>query len=72
MTKKTLLLQVNKKLEKLSADKIIEVMDFAEFLISKTQASVDNETLLKMAATSDAFSFVNEDEVEYSLKDIKK
>ena len=72
MTKKTLLLQVNKKLEQLSADKIIEVMDFAEFLISKTQASVDNETLLKMAATSDAFSFVNEDEVEYSLKDIKK
>ena len=72
MTKKTLLLQVNKKLEKLSADKIIEVMDFAEFLISKTQVSVDNETLLKMAATSDTFSFVNEDEVEYSLKDIKK
>ena len=47
-------------------------MDFAEFLISKMQASVDNETLLKMAATSDTFRFVNEDEVEYSLKDIKK
>jgi len=72
MTKKTLLKQAGDKLEKLPPDKIIEVMDFAEFLIAKTEAGLQNETLLKIAATSNAFAFVNEDKVEYTLADIKK
>ncbi len=72
MTKKTLLKQANEKLAKLPPEKIKEVMDFAEFLLAKTESSVLNEALLRMAATSQAFSFVNEDEVEYTLADVKK
>lgn len=72
MTKKSLLKQANQKLEQLSSDKIIEVMNFAEFLLSKTESSLQNDVLLKMAATSQAFAFVNEDVVEYTLADVKK
>jgi uncharacterized protein DUF2281 len=71
MTKKSLLKQANQKLEQLTPDKIIEVMDFAEFLLAKTETSLHNDTLLKMAATSSTFSFVNEDTVEYLRSDIK-
>jgi hypothetical protein len=72
MTKNKLLVEINLKLEKLTPEKILEVMDFADFLISKTQESLKNEALLKMAVTSESFKFVNEDEVEYSLTDIKE
>jgi hypothetical protein len=62
MTKKALIQQ---------AEKLQEVMDFAEFLIAKTETSLQNDAMLKTAASSKAFSFVNEDIVEYSLKDAK-
>jgi hypothetical protein len=71
MTKKALIQQATKKLEKLSPEKLQEVMDFAEFLIAKTETSLQNDAMLKTAASSKAFSFVNEDIVEYSLKDAK-
>lgn len=72
MTKRTLLKKANEKLERLSPEKILEVIDFAEFLIAKTGASLHNEALLKTAAGSNTFSFVNEDKVEYAISDIKK
>ena len=72
MTKKALLIQATKKLEKLSPEKLREVMDFAEFLLAKTESSLQNESNLKTAAASKAFSFVNEDKVAYGLSDIKK
>ncbi len=72
MTKKTLLKLANQKLAKLPSEKIMEVMDFAEFLLSKTESAFQNDALLKMAATSKAFAFVNEDEVEYTLSDVRK
>jgi len=72
MSRNLLLNQAHEKLEKLSESKILEVIDFAEFLISKTEASTQNNMLLKMAASSQSFNFVNEDEVEYTLSDINK
>jgi len=72
MTKKTLLKKAHEKLEKLPAEKISEVIDYAEFLIAKTENTMHNDELLKMAATSKTFAFVNEDEVEYTINDIKK
>jgi uncharacterized membrane protein len=72
MTKKTLLKKAHEKLEKLPAEKISEVIDYAEFLIAKTENTMHNDDLLKMAATSKTFAFVNEDEVEYTINDIKK
>lgn len=72
MTNRSLLKQVHQKLEQLPPDKIMEVMDFTEFLIAKIEAELQNEALLKMAATSKSFAFVNDDEVEYTLADIKK
>ena len=72
MTKKILLKKAHEKLEKLPADKISEVIDYAEFLIAKSENAMHNEELLKMAASSKSFAFVNEDEVEYTISDIKK
>jgi len=72
MTKKTLLKKAHEKLEKLPAEKISEVIDYAEFLIAKTENTMHNDELLKMAATSKTFAFVNEDEVEYTINDIIK
>ena len=72
MTKKTLLKKAHEKLEKLPAEKISEVIDYAEFLIAKTENTMHNDELLKMAATSKTFAFVNVDEVEYTINDIKK
>ena len=72
MTKKNLLKQAELKLEQLPPEKIKEVMDYADFLIAKIEASLQNEAMLKTAATSNAFQFVNEDQAEYTLADIKK
>ena len=72
MTKKSLITEANKKLEKLPIEKIQEVMDFADFLLAKTESSISNDTLLKMAAKSESFKFVNEDKVEYTIADIQK
>ena len=71
MTKKTLLKKAHEKLEKLPAEKITAVLDYADFLISKTENSIHNDELLNMAASSKSFAFVNEDEVEYTISDIK-
>lgn len=69
MTKKTLLKKAQEKLERLPNEKISEVIDYAEFLIAKSENAMHNDELLKVAARSKSFSFVNEDEVEYSQSD---
>ena len=38
----------------------------------KKEAKLENELLLKIAASSKSFAFVNKDKVEYFLSDIKK
>lgn len=72
MTKKALIKQAAKKLERLSPEKLQEVMDFADFLLAKTESDLLNDAVLESAATSKAFSFVNEDKVEYFISDIRK
>ena len=72
MTKKALIKKANEILEKLPNEKISELINYADFLIAKTENAVNNDELLKVAATSKTFAFVNEDKVEYTISDIKK
>jgi hypothetical protein len=59
-------------LSKLSDQKIREVTDFAEFLLSKSEDSMLVEGIQKMASESKSFDFLNDDEDIYTVADLKE
>ena len=59
-------------LSKLSDQKIKEVTDFAEFLLSKSEDSMLIEGIQKMASESKSFDFLNDDEDIYTVADLKE
>lgn len=59
-------------LSKLSDQKIKEVTDFAEFLLSKSEDSILVEGIQKLASESKSFDFLNDDEEIYSIADLKE
>lgn len=59
-------------LSKLPTQKIQEITDFAEFLISKTEDEVPVDDIQKLMAVSTTFDFLNHEPELYSIADIKK
>lgn len=59
-------------LSKLSDQKIREVTDFVEFLLSKSEDSMLVEGIQKMASESKSFDFLNDDEDIYTVADLKE
>ncbi|MCF0059796.1 hypothetical protein [Dyadobacter sp. CY356] len=59
-------------LSKLSDQKIKEVTDFAEFLLSKSEDSILVEGIQKMASESKSFDFLNDEEDIYTIADLKE
>lgn len=59
-------------LSKLSDQKIREVTDFAEFLLSKSEDSILVEGIQKMASESKSFDFLNDEEDIYTVADLKE
>lgn len=72
MTKAAIIEKTLKTLNTLPADKAEEVADFADFILKKHEEDTLQKGIYKLTADSEAFSFLNEEEVIYSKKDIKE
>ncbi len=72
MSRETLIQDTIVRLSKLPNEKLKEVSDFAEFLLGKVEKEVFNEGILKVAASSTSFKFLEEEEDLYTIEDVKE
>lgn len=72
MNRASLISKTIENLSKLPDEKIMEVSDFAEFLFNKIENQSLSEGIKKLNSDSETFSFLAEDEVIYSTKDLKE
>jgi hypothetical protein len=72
MTKEAIIKKTLKTLNVLPAEKAEEVADFADFMLKKHEEYILQKGMYKMMEESETFKFMNEEEVLYSVKDIKE
>lgn len=72
MTREKLIKKTVDSLSKLPDQKIKEVADFADFLLSKIDDQIIVEGIQKMAAESKAFAFLEDEEDIYTVEDLKE
>ncbi len=72
MTKEAIIKKTLKTLNVLPAEKAEEVSDFADFILKKHEEYILQKGIYKIAEESETFNFLNEEEVLYTVKDIKE
>ena len=72
MTKEAIIEKTLKTLNVLPVEKAEEIGDFADFVLKKYEERVLQNGIYKMVEDSEAFNFLNEEEVLYTKKDIKE
>ena len=72
MTKQAIIEKTVKTLNILPAEKAEEVADFADFILKKHEEYILQKGIYKLAEDSETFNFLNEEEVLYSVNDVKK
>jgi hypothetical protein len=72
MTKEAIIEKTVKTLNILPSEKAEEIADFADFILKKHEEYILQKGMYKLAEDSKTFNFLNEEEVLYSVKDIKK
>jgi hypothetical protein len=72
MSKKELIDKTLQTLQKLPADKISEVSDFADFILKKAEEETISKGIQKIVTDDPAFSFLQEEEEIYTVKDLKE
>lgn len=72
MTRELLIKKTIDSLSKLPDQKLKEVSDFAEFLLSKIDDQLITEGIQKLASDSNAFKFLEDEEDLYSIDDLKE
>ena len=72
MSRDTLIKITLDNLSKLPDQKIREVADFAEFLLSKSEDLLLVEGIQKLANESKSFDFLKDEEDLYTLADLKE
>jgi len=72
MSRETLIKNTLNSLSKLPEQKIQEVSDFAEFLLSKADDAILTKGIQKLVAESKSFDFLKDDEDLYSIEDLKE
>ena len=72
MTRETLLRQTIERLSKLPEQKLREVNDFAEFLLSRIDDQLLTQGISKMAEDSGAFKFLQSEPDLYTDEDLKE
>jgi len=71
MEKEILLKKTMANLEKLPADRIKEVSDFIEFLLTKFEDQLITEGIQNLTSESKAFEFLENEPDLYSVNDLK-
>jgi hypothetical protein len=59
-------------LNKLPHEKVNEVADFADFILSKFESQILQRGIEEISETSVAFAFLNDEDDLYTLKDAKE
>jgi Protein of unknown function (DUF2281) len=72
MSRELLLKKTREHLEKLPDQKLQEASDFVEFLMNKIDDSLLTEGIKKINSSSTSFSFLEEEEVQYKISDLKE
>ena len=72
MDRKVLIDNVISKINLLPDIKIMEVNDFADFLLSKIDDKITLEGIQKLTSDSKAFDFLKDEENLYSVNDLKE
>ena len=72
MTRESILKMTIDSISKLPDQKIKEVADFADFLLSRLESQLVTQGIQELASQSRAFDFLKEEEDLYSVKDLKE
>ena len=72
MTKEAIIERTVKTLSELPPEKVEEIADFADFVLKKYEEQILQKGMYKIAEEGSSLNFLNEDEVIYSVKDIKE
>lgn len=71
MTRQSIIEKTVNAINQLPPDKAVEISDFAEFLIRKYDEHILTKGIEKLVSEGHTFDFLREDEVEYSVEDLK-
>jgi len=71
MSKKELIEKTLAALEKLPAEKIAEVSDFADFILQRNEDKQITEGIAQLSGQSKSYEFLNEEDDLYNLNDVK-
>ena len=71
MSKKELIEKTLAALEKLPADKVAEVSDFADFILYRNEDKQITEDIAQLSTHSKSYEFLGEEEDLYTLNDVK-
>jgi hypothetical protein len=71
MSKKELIEKTLASLEKLPADKVAEVSDFADFILQRNEDKQVTDGIAQLSGQSKSYNFLNEEEDLYTLNDVK-
>ena len=71
MSKKELIEKTLASLEKLPADKVAEVSDFADFILQRNEDKQVTDGIAQLSVQSKSYNFLNEEEDLYTLNDVK-
>ncbi|MDR9419945.1 hypothetical protein [Gracilimonas sp.] len=72
MTKKELIHKTIETLNKLPEEKVQEVDDFASSILKRQEENIISKGLQKLSEHSGSFDFLEEEEVLYSVEDLKE
>jgi hypothetical protein len=72
MRKQIIIERTLKAINQLPDDKAIEISDFADFLFKRYEEEELPKELQSVISESDTFSFLNEEQEIYTIKDLKE
>lgn len=72
MTRQAIIDKTIQMINQLPDDKVIEIVDFAEFIIKKYEDQLLVNAIQQLNSESKSFGFLNEDEDLYTVSDIKE
>lgn len=72
MNRNQLIKETLEKIEKLPDSEIVEVNDFAAFLLSRLEDKILVEGIRQLSSDSKTFGYLNNDEDLYTVNDVKE
>ena len=72
MTQQSIIERTIEVIKQLPPEKAEEIYDFADYILKRFEEQCITNNILQMLSAGTSFSFVEEDEVIYTAKDVKE